>query len=287
MWWNFASGGIAGCMACSVVHPFDVIRVQMQLDTAKKTASFNQTILRIHGEKGVPGLYKGLSAGLVRQLTYGLAKFGVYASWEAQAKQQKRVMPFTEKLLAGAFSGACAALVGNPAEVALVRMTADSKLPLDQRRNYTNVFNAMSRIVKEESVGTLWRGIGPHINRAAALSAAQLATFGQASDSLKKHAGMEQGVLLTFTASLFSGMACTVASCPMDVLKTRIQQMKSVNGVPEYASAMDCLLKTVKNEGGMALFKGFGAFYIKLAPYTTLVFLAMNELNGRWDQAHP
>ncbi len=27
-----------------------------------------------------------------------------------------------------------------------VRMTADSKLPLDQRRNYTNVFNAMVRI---------------------------------------------------------------------------------------------------------------------------------------------
>ena len=32
-----------------------------------------------------------------------------------------------------------------------------TRLPVDQRRGYKNVFNALFRIVKEEGVPTLWR----------------------------------------------------------------------------------------------------------------------------------
>jgi solute carrier family 25 oxoglutarate transporter 11 len=282
LWWNFLAGGVGGCLSTSFVHPFDVIRVQMQID--KGTPSFVATVKNIVKDKGVTGLYRGLSAGYVRQLTYGLTKFGVYSTITGAYEKKGKKMSFVEKLGGGCFSGACAALVGNPAEVALVRMTADSKLPLDQRRNYTNVFNAMGRVVSEEGPATLWRGIGPHINRAAALSAAQLATMAQAKEMLKEYAGMKDGIGLVFVASLFSGLACTVASCPMDVLKTRIQNMKSVDGVPEYSGALDCATKIIKGEGPTALFKGFGAFYVKLAPYTTLVFIFMGQLHGEFDR---
>ncbi len=45
---------------------------------------------------------------------------------------------------------ACAALLSCPAEVTLVRICNDVTLPVDKRRNYTGVGNALSRIVKEE-----------------------------------------------------------------------------------------------------------------------------------------
>ncbi|KAI8439819.1 hypothetical protein MSG28_013486 [Choristoneura fumiferana] len=45
---------------------------------------------------------------------------------------------FGAKLLTGITAGAIGAVVGNPAEVALIRMTADGRLPPEQRRNYTN-----------------------------------------------------------------------------------------------------------------------------------------------------
>lgn len=32
-----------------------------------------------------------------------------------------------------------------------------SRLPPEQRRGYTNVFNALARITREEGVATLWR----------------------------------------------------------------------------------------------------------------------------------
>lgn len=40
--------------------------------------------------------------------------------------------------------------LGTPAEVALIRMTADGRLPLNERRNYKSVFDALFRIYREE-----------------------------------------------------------------------------------------------------------------------------------------
>ena len=54
-------------------------------------------------------------------------------------------------------AGATGAFVGTPAEVSLIRMTADGRLPPDQRRGYTSVFNALARITREEGLLTLWR----------------------------------------------------------------------------------------------------------------------------------
>lgn len=45
---------------------------------------------------------------------------------------------------------------------------------------------------------------------------------------------MPDGVKLHFCASMISGLLTTLASMPVDIVKTRIQNMKVVNGVPEY-----------------------------------------------------
>lgn len=78
-------------------------------------------------------------------------------------------------------SGAVGAFVGNPAEISLIRMTADGRLPIGDRRNYKNVFDAMLRMVREEGILTLWRGAIPTMGRAMVVNAAQLATYSQVS----------------------------------------------------------------------------------------------------------
>jgi solute carrier family 25 oxoglutarate transporter 11 len=67
--------------------------------------------------------------------------------------------------------------VGNPADLALVRMQADSRLPKEEKRNYTSVFNAFSRITKEEGFAALWRGATPTVIRAVVLNLAMLASY--------------------------------------------------------------------------------------------------------------
>jgi hypothetical protein len=86
--------------------------------------------------------------------------------------------------LCAASAGGLGAFVGTPAEVALIRMSADGKLPPSQRRNYTWVGNALTRVVREEGILTLWRGCGPTIGRAVVLNIAQLMSNDLAKDAL-------------------------------------------------------------------------------------------------------
>lgn len=118
-------------------------------------------------------------------------------------------------------AGACGAFVGTPADVALVRMTADGRLPPEQRRNYSNVFNALARIAREEGVLTMWRGALPTMGRAMVVNAAQLASYSQAKEALLSTGYFKENIFLHFCSSMVSGLITTAASMPVDIAKTR------------------------------------------------------------------
>ena len=70
------------------------------------------------------------------------------AAW--RAVPGGRPIPLWQKFISSFCSGAIASSIGNPFDVALVRMQADSTKPVAERMNYTGVSNAVTRIVKEE-----------------------------------------------------------------------------------------------------------------------------------------
>lgn len=100
-------------------------------------------------------------------------------------------------------------------------MTADGRLPANERRNYKNVIDALIRITKEEGLLTLWRGAIPTMGRAMVVNAAQLATYSQAKQGLVATGYFSDGIFLHFCASMISGLVTTAASMPVDIAKTR------------------------------------------------------------------
>jgi len=50
-------------------------------------------------------------------------------------------------------------------------------MPPEKRRNYTGLVNALTRIIKEEGVYTLWRGSYPTVVRAMAMNMGMLTTY--------------------------------------------------------------------------------------------------------------
>lgn len=64
----------------------------------------------------------------------------------------------------GMTAGAIGSFVGNPSELILIRMTADGRLPVAERRNYTGFFNALFRIAREEGKRHEWRLSLGHMN---------------------------------------------------------------------------------------------------------------------------
>ena len=152
-------------------------------------------------------------------------------------------------------------------------MTADGKLPPAERRGYKNVFNALVRITKEESLGTLWKGATPTVMRAMVVNGAQLASYSQAKEQLLTYSFFQEGVFLHFCASMISGLVTTIASMPVDIVKTRVQKASG------NTNALNIFFDVVKKEGVLSLWKGFTPYYARLGPHTVLTFIFLEQFN--------
>jgi solute carrier family 25 oxoglutarate transporter 11 len=217
---NFSMG------ATVFVQPLDLVKTRLQISgqggTAKEYNGMLDAFTKIIKREGVTAVYKGLSAGLLRQATYTTTRLGTYTFLNDAYKSSSGKQPnlFVSMGL-GVCAGVTGSFVGNPAEISLIRMTADGKLPVDQRRNYTSVFNALARMAREEGILTLWRGCIPTMGRAAVVNAAQLSSYTQAKRILVQQCKFNEGIWLHFVASMISGFVTTVASMPVDIAKTR------------------------------------------------------------------
>ena len=276
----FAFGGAAGALATCVIQPIDLVKVRIQIaaeGTSKNPIGIATHIIR---NEGFTSLYRGLDAAIVRQLTYTTTRLGVFRWTSTQLKKDgEKSLPFYKKAFAGLFAGAIGAFVGTPADLALVRMQADSTLPIEQKRNYKGVFDATRSIVRTEGVSGLWKGSLPTVVRAMALNMGMLATFDQAKEVLS--AGpLGEGWTSTLTASAISGFGASVMSLPFDFVKTRIQKQRpDANGMVQYKSTLDCFIKVAAKEGPLAFYSGFPTYYARIAPHAMLVLLLVDAMD--------
>ncbi|XP_072766648.1 mitochondrial 2-oxoglutarate/malate carrier protein isoform X2 [Anoplolepis gracilipes] len=255
-----------------VVHPMDVIKNRMQVHKGK--ASILDVISTTYSKEGILSFYNGLTAGLVRQATYTTVRLGIYNQLQDLWRQTYTGRPnFVILMFMAGTAGAAGAFVGTPADVALVRMTTDGRLPIDQRRNYKNVLDAFVRIAREEGVFTLWRGSLATIGRAVVVNVSQLATYSQVKHLISTRMNVKEGIGLHFGASMVSGLLTTFNSLPFDITKTRIQSMKSTEKPPGIIAVM---MSIAKNEGIRSLWKGFWPTYCRIGPHTVLT-LVINE----------
>ncbi|XP_033642115.1 mitochondrial 2-oxoglutarate/malate carrier protein-like [Asterias rubens] len=281
---KFLYGGLAGMGATVFVQPLDLVKNRMQMSgeggASRQYKTSGHAIRAIIAGEGVLGLYNGLSAGLLRQATYTTTRLGIYTTlFDMVSGPDGKPPNFLTKALIGMTAGATGAFVGTPAEISLIRMTSDGRLPVNERRGYSSVFNALARITKEEGLVTLWRGCGPTVARAMVVNAAQLASYSQAKQFLMGTGYFQDNILCHFGASMISGLVTTIASMPVDIAKTRIQNMRIIDGKPEYSGAIEVLRKTIQKEGVFSLWKGFTPYYTRLGPHTVLTFIFLEQLN--------
>jgi solute carrier family 25 oxoglutarate transporter 11 len=270
----FINGGLAGMSATAVIQPVDMIKVRLQLagegaKTGPKPSPL--TVTRdIIAQGKVLDLYTGLSAGLLRQAVYTTARLGFFDTFMKQltvrAEKKGNKIGFAERASAGLTAGGLAAIVGNPADLALIRMQSDGLKPVAERANYKSVIDALSRIAKNEGVTALWAGCYPTIVRAMALNFGQLAFFSEAKQRL-------QGTSLssrtqTLTASAVAGFFASFFSLPFDFVKTRLQkQSRRPDGTLPYKGMMDCFAQVAKKEGPLRFYRGFSTYYVRIAPH--------------------
>lgn len=112
----FWLGGIAATCAVCFTHPLDAVKNRMQTQTGarKSMASVLVTTAR---QDGIKGIYQGLSASVLRQMTYSLARFAAYDHLKNLLAKQSPTgtISNTSLALSAMAAGVIGGIAGNPA----------------------------------------------------------------------------------------------------------------------------------------------------------------------------
>lgn len=97
--------------------------------------------------------------------------------------------PLWKKLVASAAAGVIGSAVANPTDVVMIRMQAQRvelphSQPVHPPRQYKSTWGAFRQTAKEEGFRGLYRGVGPTMQRAGLLTAAQVIGLFASLDSL-------------------------------------------------------------------------------------------------------
>lgn len=270
------AGGIAGWIA---VHPFNTLTIRMNLagmatDATAAPKGFFAFSKELIAKEGIMSLYAGIGAGCLRQVFYATARYGLFETFR-DTLAQYRETDFAQRFVTASIAGGCAALISSPAEVCLVRMSNDLSLPIDQRRNYTSVFDACVRIARDEGPAAFYRGSQPFVMRAMVVGGTQVATFDQFKQLFKPVLG--SGLANTFASSMAAGLIYSTITMPLESAKNRMAfQKPDASGKLPYSSTVQTVTSVARTEGTLALWNGFIPYYGRCGGHTVGMFIAVD-----------
>ncbi|KAA1476262.1 mitochondrial carrier [Dentipellis sp. KUC8613] len=129
------AGGIAGCVAKTVVAPLDRVKILFQAsnpDFQKYAGSWSGAFCaasQIYKEGGIRGLLQGHSATLLRVFPYAGIKFLAYDQAHVMLMPTPADETNLRRFAAGALSGTCSVLLTYPLELIRVRMAFQTRAP--------------------------------------------------------------------------------------------------------------------------------------------------------------
>lgn len=152
-------------------------------------------------------------------------------------------------VLAGFLAGLSEGLFAvTPSEAIKTRLIVDARQPKNQRK-YNGLFSGSAKILREEGIAGIYRGLGPTMMRQGANSAVRLTTYSTLKGTLTKD-GRKPTSIETFGMGAIAGIVTVYCTMPVDVIKTRAQSGDSSGGA--IASAR----KMLKEEGILRFWKG-------------------------------
>lgn len=291
---DFAAGCLGGCAGVLVGHPFDTIKVRLQTQDFrnpqyKGTFHCFKSILRT--EK-VAGLYKGMSSPMAGVAVVNAIVFGVYGNIQRKLPDPDAV---SSHFIAGSSAGFAQSFVCSPMELAKTRLqlqgqgqtispygiTSSSSGPRPVIR-YKNPLDCLVQAAKQEGLRKgVFRGLGLTLTREIPGCGTYFLSYELLNQNVNRLTGKKE--LTTFQMAMAGGIAGTISwvlTYPVDVLKSRLQA-DGMDGPIKYKGVVDCLRKSINDEGYGFLVRGLNSTIIRAFPVNAATFTVVTWM-FRW-----
>uniref|UniRef100_A0A2M3Z8W5 Mitochondrial glutamate carrier 2 n=1 Tax=Anopheles braziliensis TaxID=58242 RepID=A0A2M3Z8W5_9DIPT len=164
------AGGLAGLCQIIITTPMELLKIQMQ-DAGRVAAQAKQSgkvvpkvsatsiALELIRAKGISGLYKGTGATMLRDVSFSVVYFPLFATLNALGPRREdgsNEAVFWCSFLSGCAAGSMAALFVNPFDVIKTRLQALKKA--EGEMQFNGVIDCVGKTMKHEGIKAFFKG---------------------------------------------------------------------------------------------------------------------------------
>lgn len=209
--------------------------------------------------------------------------------------QSRRRWTSVQKLTVYSFGGMTSAFVTNPLDVLKTRLQSDFyqshllasraaradppiftlSLPRSAALHVRETLQILFAVPRAEGWRALFKGLGPNLVGVVPARAINFYTYGNGKRIISQRFNNgQEAAWVHLCSAATAGMITGTITCPIWVVKTRIQLDKShaeKAGEPQsrrYKNALDCTMQTLRHEGIRGLYRGLGASYLGVTEST-------------------
>jgi len=280
---TFTAGAIAGVSEILTFYPLDVVKTRMQLERGKTSTSLLGSFRSIIREEGFGRLYRGLVPPLLLEAPKRATKFAANDFWGKTFRTMSGEAEMTRQLsiVTGCSAGATESFVVVPFELVKIKLQ-DKALA----STYNSPLDVVRQVVRKEGIFGLYAGMEATFWRHLWWNGGYFGTIFQVKTMLPKPETPQGQLLNNFISGSAGGLVGTVLNTPFDVVKSRIQGAEKVPGVvPKYNWTYPALVTIFREEGPIALYKGFVPKVLRLAPGGGVLLLVVEFTLGLFRKA--
>ncbi|KAI8916150.1 mitochondrial carrier domain-containing protein [Gorgonomyces haynaldii] len=196
LWGEILAGCTAGGSQVLFTNPLEIVKIRLQVQGEALKAGVENiqkmSAVAIVRQLGLVGLYKGVSACLLRDIPFSGIYFPVYAHLKKDVFHENvngKKLTIPELLTAGAIAGIPAAYLVTPADVIKTRLQVQARKGETQ---YNGISDAFVKILREEGPRAFFKGGVARIMRSSPQFGVTLAVYELLQKSLPIDFGDKQ-----------------------------------------------------------------------------------------------
>ncbi|PLB42677.1 putative mitochondrial carrier protein [Aspergillus candidus] len=228
------AGGTGGTCGDMLMHSLDTVKTRQQGDPTfpPKYHSMTSSYATIYRQEGLMrGLYGGVTPALWGSFPGTVIFFGMY-EFTKRKMIDAGITPDLAYLSGGFFADLAASVVYVPSEVLKTRLQLQGRFNNphfpQSGYNYRGTTDALRTIIRQEGFSALFYGYKATIFRDLPFSALQFAFYEREHRMAIDWMGSRDiGLGLEILTAATAGGMAGVITCPMDVVKTRVQTQKN------------------------------------------------------------
>ncbi|CAH8605370.1 hypothetical protein MS3_00009165 [Schistosoma haematobium] len=271
------NGGIAGIVGVTCVFPIDLVktRMQNQQDGKKLYKNVLDCAAKTYRAEGFFGMYRGSSVNLLLITPEKAIKLVGNDFFRYHLKPEGKPLTPIREMFAGAGAGTCQIIITTPMELLKIQLQDAGRTSIPVTNSSGTVVATRQtatqlaiKLVREKGIFGLYRGMGATFLRDVSFSMIYFPLFANfnALGPRRSPNSVEAVFYWSFLSGFLSGTIAAFTVTPFDVVKTRLQTIKHIEGEKVFKGITDCFVQTLRNEGVHGLFKGAGCRVMVMAP---------------------